>query len=166
MQESSPGRKCLIFDLIMIKLNFPEYEFKITEKDGKLSVFDPVRKKYVALTPEEWVRQHVIRFLVSEKNVPLALIGVEAAIKVFKTMKRFDIVVFDRNKTPLLLVECKAPSVVVSQETLDQAVRYNMTLNVNLLMLTNGLQHIICKVLPSTGTVQQIAALPHYPFQL
>lgn len=150
----------------MIKLNFPEYDIKVIEKDGKLSVFDPVRKKYVALTPEEWVRQHVICFLVREKNVPLTLIGVEAAIRVFKTTKRFDIVVFDRNKTPLLLVECKSPSVAVSQDTLDQAVRYNLTLKVGWLMLTNGLQHFFCTALPSTATVQQITALPDYPFQL
>ena len=150
----------------MIQLNFPEYDIKIIEKDGKPSVFDPVRKKYVALTPEEWVRQHVIRFLAAGKNVPLSLIGVEAAIKVYKTSKRFDIAVFDRNAVPLLLIECKAPSVALSREVLDQAVRYNMTLNVSLLMLTNGLQHMVCQIDPKTGNMTVLNDLPPYPFTL
>jgi hypothetical protein len=148
----------------MTRLNFPEYSFRITENDGKHSIFDPVRKKYVALTPEEWVRQHVIQFLVIDKLVPVSLIGVETEIKLFKTRKRFDIAVYDRNGKALLVVECKAPSVPLSQEVLDQAVRYNMTLNVGLLMLTNGLQHILCRVDPTNGSVQQINSLPDYPF--
>ena len=149
----------------MLKLNLPDYQFHIVEKDGKLSIFDPVRKKYVALTPEEWVRQHVIQFLIIEKQVPVSLLRVEAEIRLYKTRKRFDIAVFDRNGNPLLMVECKAPSIALSQEVLDQAVRYNITLNVGLFMLTNGLQHIICRVDPDNGSVLQISELPAYPFQ-
>jgi hypothetical protein len=84
----------------------------------------------------------------------------------YKTKKRFDIAVFDRNGRPLLLVECKAPSIPLSQEVLDQAVRYNITLKVGLLMLTNGLQHIICRVDPENGSVHEISELPAYPFRI
>ena len=148
----------------MHKLNFAEYQFHITEKDGKQTIFDQVRKKYVVLTPEEWVRQHVIQFLIIEKNVPVSLIVVEAEISLFKTRKRFDIAVFDRNGNALMVVECKAPSVPLSRGVLDQAVRYNMTLKVGLLFLTNGLQHIMCRVDPTNGSIQQISDLPGYPF--
>jgi hypothetical protein len=144
----------------MIKLNFPLYEFRIVEKDGKLTIFDPVRKKYVALTPEEWVRQHVIRRLVQEKQVPLSLIKAETEIRLYNTRKRFDIAVFDRNGQALLVVECKAPSVPISQEVLDQAVRYNLTMKVGFLMLTNGLQHIYCQIDTEKGTIRSIDDLP------
>jgi hypothetical protein len=146
----------------MIKLNFPDYEFRIIQKADKLSIFDPVRKRYVALTPEEWVRQHVIRYLEKEKLVPLSLIRAEAGIRLYQTHKRFDLAVSDRNGNPLLLVECKAPSVAVTQEVLDQAVRYNMTLKVAFLMLTNGLQHIFCRVDLITGALKRIETLPEY----
>ena len=144
----------------MIKLNFPDYQSHIFEKDGKKTIFDPVRKKYVALTPEEWVRQHVISFLMMEKNVPVKLIGVETEFKLFKTKKRFDLVVHDRNGKALVLVECKSPSVPLTQAVLDQASRYNFALNVAYLMLTNGLQHIFCLVDKSTGTLKLIDSLP------
>jgi hypothetical protein len=148
----------------MVTLNFPEYQFHRIEKEGKLLIFDPVRKKYVVLTPEEWVRQHVIRFLVQEKQVPLTLISVEVEFRLFNTVKRFDLAVSDRNGQALLMVECKAPTVALSQQVLDQAVRYNMTLKVGLLLLTNGLQHVYCTVDQVDGTVRQIAELPVYPF--
>ena len=146
----------------MIKLNFPAYEFRIVEKDGKLTIFDPARKKFVVLTPEEWVRQHVIRYLVQEKKVPLSLIRSESEIRLYKTRKRFDLAVYDRNGRALIVVECKAPAVSVSQEVLDQAVRYNLTLKVGFLMLTNGLQHIYCRINPDKGTVSLISDLPDY----
>jgi|WetSurMetagenome_2_1015567.scaffolds.fasta_scaffold96484_2 hypothetical protein len=147
---------------IMLRLNFPEYSFRITEKNGKPSVFDPVRKKYVALTPEEWVRQHVIQFLEKEKLVPLSLISVETEIQLFNTKKRFDIVVNDRNGKPLLLVECKAPSVAVSQDVMDQAVRYNFVLQVGFLMLTNGLQHVLIHVDTVEKSYNLIHDLPSF----
>ncbi len=148
----------------MTNLNFPEYPFRLIENEGKLSIFDQVRKKYVVLTPEEWVRQHVIQYLISEKNVPVSLIKVETEIQLYQTKKRFDIAVFDRNGLPLLLVECKAPSVPLTQAVLDQAVRYNITMKVGFLMLTNGLQHVFCRIDPENGSVLQIGELPVYPF--
>jgi len=146
----------------MTHLNFPSYEFRIVEKEGKLTIFDPVRKKYVILTPEEWVRQHVITFLVKDKKVSLSLIRVESEIKLYNTRKRFDIAVFDRNGNALLVVECKAPSIPLSQEVLDQAVRYNLTMKVGYLMLTNGLQHLFCLIDAVDGTTRIIQDLPDF----
>ncbi len=146
----------------MQKLDFPDFQFHITEENGRLSIFDPVRKKYVALTPEEWVRQHVIRFLADEKNVPISLIGVEKEIRLYNTQKRFDVAVFDRNAKALLLVECKAPSVDITRQVLDQVVRYNFSLQVSYLMLTNGLKHIFCRIDIQTGMPQLIPELPTY----
>jgi type I site-specific restriction endonuclease len=146
----------------MIRLNFPLYEFRILEKDKKLTIFDPVRKKYVALTPEEWVRQHVIHYLEKEKQVPLSLISAETEIRLYRTRKRFDLAVFDRNGHPLLLVECKAPSIPVTQNVLDQVVRYNLAMKVNFLMLTNGLQHIFCRINTETESIRLIDDLPGF----
>jgi hypothetical protein len=148
----------------MIKLNFPGFEFSIVEKKGRLSIFDPARKKFVALTPEEWVRQHVIQYLLNDRKIPVSLIRVESEIKLYKTVKRFDIAVADRNGNSLLIVECKAPSVPLSQDVLDQAVRYNMKLKVSWLMLTNGLHHFYCHVDPEAGSMKMISELPVYPF--
>jgi hypothetical protein len=147
----------------MLNLNFPSYEFRIREEDGARTIFDPVRKKFVALTPEEWVRQHVIRYLTEEKKVPETLVRVEAEIKLYKTRKRFDLAVCDRNGKALLVVECKAPSVPLSQDVLDQVVRYNLTLKVKYLMLTNGLQHIFCLAGIDDGRVRILAGLPDFP---
>jgi hypothetical protein len=146
----------------MIRLNFPEYEFRFHEKAGKLTIFDPARKKYVALTPEEWVRQHVVQYLHREKQVPLSLIGIESEISLYKTRKRFDIAVFDRNGHPQLIVECKSPSVSISQQVLDQVVRYNMALKVGFLMLTNGFQHIYCQVDKNDNSVRIIKDIPDF----
>lgn len=147
----------------MIKLNFPDYTFSIKDNDGKHSILDPVRKKYVVLTPEEWVRQHVIQFLNKEKQVPLSLMRAESEIRLYKTRKRFDIGVFDRNGKAMLIVECKSPSVAVTQDVIDQAARYNMTLKVGFLMVTNGIQHIYCHVDANNNAIRMINDLPGYP---
>lgn len=146
----------------MVKLNFPDYVFNIKDEAGKPTIFDPVRKKYVALTPEEWVRQHVIHYLNREKQVPLSLIRIETEIRLYRTRKRFDIAVFDRNGRALLIVECKSPSVKVDQKVLDQAVRYNITLKVGMLMLTNGIQHIFCQVDPINKITRIINDIPDF----
>jgi hypothetical protein len=146
----------------MQKLNFPEYRFRFQQEGNHMRIFDIVRKKYVSLTPEEWVRQHVIHFLVVEKDVPAGLIGVESEIRLFNTRKRFDVVLFDRSGTAILAIECKAPSVPVTQDVVDQLVRYNMTLKVKFLMLTNGLTHLFCKIDPENGNIKIIEDLPDY----
>lgn len=128
------------------KLNFQEFTFRLRKSVPKDEIFDPVRKKFVALTPEEWVRQHVIAFLIEQKNIPVSRIGVEKALKVNTLLKRFDAVVFSRNGNPLLLIECKAPGVEITESVFDQAARYNMQLNATYFMITNGIDHFTCKL--------------------
>jgi len=128
------------------QLNFHELEFKMRNVSGREEVFDPVRRKFVALTPEEWVRQHVIAYLSGEKRYPLSVIGVEKKLLLNKQAKRFDLVVFNRNGEPFLLVECKAPGVEITEKTFDQAARYNMQLRAEYFLITNGLEHYSCRL--------------------
>ncbi len=146
----------------MIPLNLPQYNLKIQRSEGKLSVFDIIRKKYVALTKEEWVRQNFIHFLITEKNYPMSLISVEYALKLFKMQKRSDIVLFDNHGEPRLIVECKSPEVKVSQDTFDQAARYNMSLKVDYLVVTNGLEHYCSKINYEKGNYEFLADVPDY----
>ena len=146
----------------MQKLNFPGYQFRFQQQGKQVRIFDIVRKKYVTLTPEEWVRQHVLHFLIGEKQVPAGLIGVESEIRLFHTRKRFDVAVFDHSGKAVLAVECKAPSIPVTQEVVDQLVRYNLILKVKFLMLTNGLTHLFCKIDQVSGNIKIIEDLPDY----
>ena len=131
------------------KLNFPGYNFKIINQgiDGQSSkVFDMVRRKYVSLTPEEWVRQHLLHYLVHDKEVPKSLIGIEKKILINNMVKRTDLVVYSRNAKPLLIAECKAPSVKITQQAFDQAARYNLSLDVRYFILTNGMDTFFCTI--------------------
>jgi type I site-specific restriction endonuclease len=128
------------------KLNLPEYAFRIRELDSKRQIFDESRKRFVALTPEEWVRQNFLQYLITEKQYPRSLISVEGGLKLYKRKKRTDIVVYDNQGKALLIVECKAPEVRIDQNVFDQIVRYNMALQVNYLILTNGLNHYSCAI--------------------
>ncbi|ESU21216.1 hypothetical protein FEDK69T_25830 [Flavobacterium enshiense DK69] len=107
-------------------------------------MFDEIRKKFVVVTPEEWVRQHVVQFLLQQKNYSKSYINVEKSIKINGLTKRYDVVVFQPDGKIFLLVECKAPEVNISQQTFDQIARYNMTLEAKYLMVTNGLNHYFC----------------------
>ena len=127
-------------------LNFPDYSFPTKSNENKPYVFDPLRKKWVVLTPEEWVRLHCVQFLIQEKNYPSSLIAVEKSIRVFNTNKRFDIVGFQSNQSVSILVECKAPSERITQETFDQIARYNLKLKSDYLMVTNGRFHYFCQM--------------------
>ena len=129
----------------MIKLNFPEFEFKLKKTESKTFIFDFVRKRYFLLTPEEWVRQHVLHFLVLNK-VPKTHIAVEKKITINNLNKRFDVVVFDRNYNPLMLVECKSPSVEINQDVFDQISIYNLKIRSKFLMITNGLNNLYFKI--------------------
>ena len=111
-----------------------------------MSIFDEIRKKFILLTPEEWVRQHVIHFLLLDKNYPKSYINVEKLIKINDLSKRYDGVVFQPNGEIFLLIECKAPEVPISQQTFDQIARYNFTLKAEYLMVTNGLNHYFCQM--------------------
>jgi hypothetical protein len=130
----------------MEKLNLPEYEFRIRTVNNKTEIFDKVRKKYIRLTPEEWVRQNFIQYLNQELGYPISLISVELSKTVYKRHKRVDIIFYNNQGSPLVLVECKAPSVKLSQDVFDQALRYNIVLKVPFVIITNGLQHYCCKM--------------------
>jgi len=130
----------------MQKLNLPEYKFRIKNQLGKQYIFDTVRKKYVLLTPEEWVRQHFMYYLKSEKKYPESLMAVEKQIMVNQKQRRFDLLVYNRNGQPHLIAEFKAPSVKITQETFDQVVRYNMALRVERIVVSNGIQHFVCEI--------------------
>ena len=130
----------------MHALNFPRYSFRFKNSENKIAVFDVLRKKFVILTPEEWVRQHVVNFLLTEKKMPQSLLNVEKQLKVNSVLKRYDLLVYNPDGSIHLVVECKAASVPITQETFDQIARYNLALNAKYLMVTNGLQHFYCQL--------------------
>src|SRR5699024_1182882 len=131
---------------MLTNLNFPTYSFRLKNSENKTSIYDEIRKKFVHLTPEEWVRQHTLMFLREEKNHPKSLLNVEKQIKIHGTLKRYDIVGFKSDGSIRIIVECKAPSVKITQETFDQIARYNLKLKAEYLIVTNGLQHYFCQM--------------------
>jgi len=130
----------------MEPLNLPAFQFKLKQTGLNRQIFDAIRKKYVALTPEEWVRQNFIQFLIQNKKFPASLIAVEAGLKINQLQKRLDVLVYNKQGIPHLMVECKAPHIKISQDTFDQIARYNMLFKVKYLVVTNGLQHFCCKM--------------------
>jgi hypothetical protein len=130
----------------MHQLNFPTYQFRFKNSENKVLIFDIIRKKFVVLQPEEWVRQHCIHYLINDKKYPKSLINVEKELKVNGLKKRYDVVVFKPNGNIQLIIECKAPSIAITQTTFDQIARYNLTLNADFLMVTNGLNHYYCQM--------------------
>lgn len=146
----------------MQKLNFPTYSFRFKNSENKVAIFDEIRKKFVILTPEEWVRQNVVRFLLEEKKYPKSYINVEKLIKINDLSKRYDIVVFQPNGEIFLLIECKAPEVKISQQTFDQIARYNLVLNAKHLMITNGLNHYFCQMDFENEKYSFLRDLPDY----
>lgn len=130
----------------MQKLNFPKYNFRFKNNENKTLIFDIIRKKFVILTPEEWVRQHTLHFLITEKKYPVSYINVEKQLLLNDSVKRYDIVIFKNDGDVEIIIECKAPSIPINQVTFDQIARYNLALNSNLLMVTNGLTHYFCKM--------------------
>jgi len=130
----------------MQKLNFPIYSFRFKNSENKVAIFDEIRKKFIILTPEEWVRQHVVQYLLQDKNYPKSYINVEKIIKVNDLSKRYDVIVYQPNGEIYLLIECKAPEVTITQHTFDQIARYNLVLNAKYLMVSNGLNHYFCQM--------------------
>lgn len=128
-----------------MQLNFPTYKFKTKSEENTNYVFDIVRKKYVVLTPEEWVRQHMIHYLIGEKNYPQSLLAVERGLEFNGLRKRFDLLAFNKNGQPLLLIECKSPDIVLNKAVFEQIAVYNARFRVIQLLVTNGLQHIVVK---------------------
>jgi len=149
------------YSFLQESLNFPKYDFKIQEeKNGKLSIFDALRKKYLILTPEEWVRQHLIQVLIQKYSYPKSLFALEKGVKYNQMQKRFDILVHDRSGSPFLLIECKAPDVKMTQKTVEQVCVYNKTIKSPYLGISNGKQHLFLKFDESSETFMQIKDLP------
>lgn len=146
----------------MRQLNLPEYSFRISGKEGSEMILDQLRKKYVRLTPEEWVRQNFIQYLINEGSYPPGLIGVEVMFNLNKLKRRVDILVHNRAGKPVLIVECKAPEIAVNDKVFDQIVVYNLGLKVPFIVVTNGLDHYACKIDFETNRYEFLLAIPLY----
>lgn len=146
----------------MFELNLPHYETKIAENDGKRTIFDNLRRCYVALTPEEWVRQHFVHFLLEHCNYPATLMGNEVGLTLNGTKKRCDTVVYDRNLKPRIIIEYKAPTVRINKEVFAQIARYNLVLKVDYLIVSNGIQHYCCKMDYTNNAFEFINSIPEY----
>ncbi|MDL2215342.1 type I restriction enzyme HsdR N-terminal domain-containing protein [Dysgonomonas sp. OttesenSCG-928-M03] len=145
----------------MLALNLPEFNPKIKKTD-KICIWDRIRRKYVALTPEEWVRQHFVNYLITEKYYPESLIANEIQIVLNNQKKRCDTVVYDRALTPLVIVEYKSPDVKITQDVFDQIVRYNMVLKVKYLIVSNGLLHYCCRINYEDLSYEYLPEIPDY----
>lgn len=145
-----------------IPLNLPHYPFKIRLKDKHHYIFDEIRKKHLVLTPEEWVRQHFIQYLITEKGFPKSLIQIEGGLNLNQLQKRSDIVIFNTSGQKIMVIECKAPSVKISQATFDQAARYNSIHRAPWLAVTNGLQHCYAQIDHTEKKFLFIETLPEY----
>lgn len=144
------------------ELNFPKFSFRFKNNENKVSIFDPIRKKFVILQPEEWVRQNCIQFLINIKGYPETLINVEKELKLNTLKKRYDIVIFNRDGSVYLIVECKAPKINIKQETFNQIARYNLELNADYLMVTNGLNHYYCQMDFENERYDFLKSIPDY----
>ncbi|HOY31504.1 MAG TPA: type I restriction enzyme HsdR N-terminal domain-containing protein [Bacteroidales bacterium] len=145
----------------MLPLNLPPYEFSVRQ-GAPPKIFDTIRKKYVALTPEEWVRQNFLRYLVVEKKYPASLIRIEHPLKVYKLQKRCDAVVCDNKGHPLVIVEFKSPDVALNQAVFDQISRYNIALKVKYLIVSNGMEHYCCIVDTKSRSCHFLDNIPEY----
>lgn len=143
-------------------LNLPKTSLQLTKSEGKVFVWDIFRKKRLQLTPEEWVRQHFLHFLVNEKNVPLGLIASEYNIEVNKLKRRCDGVIFSRSSNPIAIIECKAPEIKLSENTFYQIAQYNFKLQVDWLILTNGLETIVAKTNSKTNKLDYFEEVPDF----
>lgn len=146
----------------MQQLNFPSYTFRFKNSENKVAIFDEIRKKFIVLTPEEWVRQHVVQYFLQEKKYPKSYINVEKLVKINDLKKRYDIVVYNPDGSIFILVECKAPEIKIAQNTFDQIARYNLTLKAQFLMVTNGQNHYFCQMDFENEKYQFLRELPEY----
>ena len=143
-------------------LNLPSFEAKVIRKDGRPAIFDFIRRRYVALTPEEWVRQHFVHFLIEHKGYPRALMANEVQLKLNHTQKRCDTVLYRRDLTAQMIVEYKAPDVEITQAVFEQIGRYNLVLHVDYLVVSNGLQHYCCRMDYVQNRYQFLPDIPLY----
>lgn len=148
-----------------VELNLPPYPFKLHQKNNVVFIFDELRKKDLVLTPEEWVRQHFVQYLIIQKKYPKTLTKLEGGLKLNRLQKRTDILIFDKSGKAQVLVECKATSIKITQDVFDQAARYNMIHKVKYLVISNGLQHFCCVMDYEKNSYQFLEELPAYSAQ-
>ena len=144
------------------ELNLPQYSFKIRGEEGSAMILDQIRRKFVRLTPEEWVRQNFVRYLISEGKYPPGLIGIEVMFSLNKLKRRVDILIHNRMGMPVMIVECKEPEVKINDEVFDQIVNYNMQFKVPYIAVTNGIDHYACKIDHVNNKWEFLLALPLY----
>lgn len=146
----------------MQELRLPDYAFKIKEKAGKKLIFDEFRHRWIVLSPEEWVRQHFLKYLTIEKHFPGTLMAVEKKVTINRLLQRFDLMVYDRKGRPLLIAEFKAPDVLIKQSVFDQAFRYNTVLKAPFYLISNGLTHFVCRVDFDNSRSEYLHGVPDY----
>ncbi len=146
----------------MKELNLPSYSFKITGDGDSMMILDQIRRKYVRLTPEEWVRQNFIQYLITEGKYPPGLMGVEVMFKLNRLRRRVDILIHNRQGRPIMIVECKEPDVKIDDKVFDQIVTYNLAMKVPYIVVTNGIDHYACKVDDENNKYEFLMAIPLY----
>ena len=148
--------------VMMMTLNLPPAELKLVQREGQTQVFDILRRRYIKLTPEEWVRQHFTAFLIQHKGYPAGLLGNEVSIALNGMTRRCDSVLFGLDRQPRMIIEYKAPQVALTQKVFDQVWRYNTVLRVEWMIISNGLKHIVCRLNKETGTYVFLPQVPDY----
>jgi type I restriction enzyme R protein len=146
----------------MIQLTLPPYQIRVKETHGRKQIFDILRRKYVALTPEEWVRQHFIHYLVEHKNYPSSLLANEVSLQIGEKRMRADSVLYDNQLRPRMIIEYKAPNITLTQKVFDQITVYNLLLHVDYLIVSNGMTTYICKMDYEKQTYKFLEAIPNY----
>ena len=146
----------------MEELKFPKYNLQIKNIENKKYIFEPIRKKWLLCTPEEWVRVNCINYIIHTKGYPPSLISVEHQIEVYGLKKRFDLLVYDIDLSPFILIECKSPVVKINQKAFDQIIQYNLKLKCPYLMITNGLNHYFCNVIQNEKKIEFVDSVPSY----
>lgn len=146
----------------MNRLNLPQYEIKTSYKDGHLTILDVLRRRFVALTPEEWVRQHFVHFLIEHKGYPSALLANEVELTCGQKRLRCDSLLYSTEAKPRMIIEYKAPTVALTRKVFDQISAYNMLLHVDYLVVSNGLQHFCCRMDYQNGTYEFLRDIPEY----
>ncbi|MBF1638019.1 MAG: type I restriction enzyme HsdR N-terminal domain-containing protein [Prevotella sp.] len=146
----------------MIQLTLPPYQIRVKETHGRKQIFDILRRKYVALTPEEWVRQHFIHYLVEHKNYPSSLLANEVSLQIGDKRMRADSVLYDNQLHPRMIIEYKAPNITLTQKVFDQITVYNLLLHVDYLIVSNGMITYICKMDYEKQTYKFLEAIPNY----
>lgn len=146
----------------MTQLNLPPYEVRLKEADGHQQIFDVLRRRYVALTPEEWVRQHFVHFLMEHKHYPKGLLGNEIELRIGEKRMRCDTVLYDKALQPQMIVEYKAPEIEITQRVFNQITAYNMILRVDYLIVSNGLQHYCCRMNKEQHRYEFLREIPDY----